>query len=219
MRRLLFAAALTMVPMLAMADESISGQWQANQGHGVLIVMDILVDGHWFSQTVQGNKVVAELAGTYDQTKTNNTSGKLVFTPVTSKTTAEHGAAKIENDDIHAEQERHGSAPGHGGRNHGVPQATFCQEVTEANDADYDFRRRGAAGAGHRNARRMRSGACQGVLPGHWRATWRDMGCLGRLAAVLPAISGTSTKVRQQDSAIDAAPTDSRRPARQYRSG
>lgn len=98
MRRLLLAAALTMVPMLAMADESIAGQWQANQGHGVLIVMDILVDGHWFSQTVQGNKVVAELTGTYDQTKTNATSGELVFTPVTSKTTAEHGAAKVEDD-------------------------------------------------------------------------------------------------------------------------
>jgi hypothetical protein len=99
MRRLLFAAVLTMCPMLAMADESISGQWRADQGHGVLIVMDILVDGHWFSQTVQGDKVVAEMAGTYDQTKTADTAGKLVFTPVTSKTSTAHGAAKVENDD------------------------------------------------------------------------------------------------------------------------
>ena len=99
MRRLLFAAILAMSPTLAMADQSIAGQWQANPGHGVLIVMDILVDGHWSSQTVQDNKVVAEMAGTYDQTKTGNATGKLVFTPITSKTSAEHGAATVEQDD------------------------------------------------------------------------------------------------------------------------
>ncbi len=81
-----------------MADQSISGQWQANPGHGVLIVMDILVDGHWSSETVQNNKVVAQMAGTYDQTKTSDTTGKLVFKPITSKTTAEHGAATVEED-------------------------------------------------------------------------------------------------------------------------
>jgi hypothetical protein len=99
MRRLLFAAVLAMCPMLAMADQSISGQWQANPGHGVLIVMDILVDGHWSSQTIQDDKVVAEMAGTYDQTKATNAAGKLVFKPVTSKTSAEHGAAKVEEDE------------------------------------------------------------------------------------------------------------------------
>lgn len=98
MRRLLLAGVLAMSPVLAMADETIAGQWQANQGHGVIIAMDVLVDGHWFSQTVQNNKVVAELAGTYNQTRTNNTSGKIVFTPVTSNTSAEHGAAKVEED-------------------------------------------------------------------------------------------------------------------------
>ena len=99
MRRLLFAAVLAMSPTLAMADQSVAGQWQANPGHGVLIEMDILVDGHWSSQTVQDNKVVAEMAGTYDQTKTSGTAGKLVFKPVTSKTSAEHGAAKVEEDE------------------------------------------------------------------------------------------------------------------------
>jgi hypothetical protein len=39
------------------------------------------------------------MAGTYVQTKTTPTSGKLVFTPITSKTSAEHGAAKVEEDD------------------------------------------------------------------------------------------------------------------------
>jgi hypothetical protein len=99
MRHLLLAATLALSPMVAMADESIAGQWRANQGHGVLIVMDILVDGHWFSQTVQGDKVVAEMAGTYDQTKTTDAAGKLVFTPVSSKTSAEHALAKVESDD------------------------------------------------------------------------------------------------------------------------
>ncbi len=99
MRSLLFAAVLVMCPMLAMADQSISGQWQAEPGHDVIIVMDILVDGHWSSETVQNNKVVAEMAGTYDQTKTTDTTGKLVFKPITSKTSAEHGAAQVEEDD------------------------------------------------------------------------------------------------------------------------
>lgn len=99
MRRLLFAVFLAICPALAMADQSISGQWQANPGHGVLIVMDILVDGHWSSQTVQNKKVVAEMAGTYEQTKASDTTGKLVFKPITSKTTAEHGAAAVEEDD------------------------------------------------------------------------------------------------------------------------
>ncbi len=99
MRRLLLASVLAMSPMIAMADESISGQWQADQGHGVIIAMDILVDGHWFSQTVQNDKVVAEMAGTYDQKKKTDASGTLVFTPVTSKTSAAHGAAKVEKDD------------------------------------------------------------------------------------------------------------------------
>ncbi len=98
MRRLLFAAVLAMYPMLARADASISGQWRTDPGHGVLIMMDILVDGHWFSETVQDDKVVAEMAGTYEQTKTTSTTGKLVFTPVTAKTSAEHGAAKVEDD-------------------------------------------------------------------------------------------------------------------------
>ena len=50
-------------------------------------------------ETVQNKKVVAEMAGTYEQTKTSNTAGKLVFTPITSKTSVEHGAAKVEEDD------------------------------------------------------------------------------------------------------------------------
>ncbi len=98
MRRLLLAAVLASCPMLAMADESISGQWRADLGHGVLISMDVLADGHWLSETVQNDKVVAEMAGTYEQTKTDDAHGKLAFTPVKSKTNQEHGAAKVEED-------------------------------------------------------------------------------------------------------------------------
>ena len=98
-RRVLYAAVLVMLPMFALADQSISGQWQSKPGHGVIIVMDILVDGHWSSETVQNNKVVATMAGTYEQTRTTDTTGKLVFKPITSKTSAEHGAAQVEEDD------------------------------------------------------------------------------------------------------------------------
>ncbi len=92
------AAALVFAPALAKADASIAGQWRANLGHNVIIVMDVLADGHWTSQTVQGDKVVAEMAGTYDQKPTNPTSGSIVFTPVKSKVSQEHGAATVETD-------------------------------------------------------------------------------------------------------------------------
>jgi hypothetical protein len=98
MRRLLLTAALAIYPMLALADEHIAGQWRADLGHRVLINMDVLADGHWVSQTIQDDKVVAELAGTYEQAPKNDTSGKIVFTPLKSKVTAEHGAAKVEED-------------------------------------------------------------------------------------------------------------------------
>ena len=98
MRRLLLTAALALYPMLALADEHIAGQWRADLGHGVLINMDVLADGHWASQTVQNDKVVAEMAGTYEQKPGNSTSGSIVFTPVKSKVSQEHGAATVETD-------------------------------------------------------------------------------------------------------------------------
>lgn len=104
-RRALLVAAIAFTPMLARADESISGQWQANLGHNVIVAMDVLADGHWASQTVQSNKVVAEMAGTYEQNKTNARSGTLVFTPVKAKTTEEHGAAQVEQDKYTLEQD------------------------------------------------------------------------------------------------------------------
>jgi hypothetical protein len=63
-----------------------------------------LADGFWTSQTVQSNKVVAEMAGSYEQKKASATTGTLVFTPVKSKTTAEHRTAQIEEDKYTLEQ-------------------------------------------------------------------------------------------------------------------
>jgi hypothetical protein len=99
MRKLLLGLVFTVAPGLALADESIAGQWQADMGHNVVIVMDLIADGHWFSTTVQDGKVVAELAGTYTQTKSNDATGRLVFTPVSSKVKQEHGPATVEEDD------------------------------------------------------------------------------------------------------------------------
>ncbi len=103
-RRALLAAVIAFTPTAAMADASISGQWQANLSHNVIIAMDVLADNLWTSQTVQNNKVVAELAGSYEQKKVSDSTGTLVFTPVKSKTTAEHGAAEVEEDKYTLEQ-------------------------------------------------------------------------------------------------------------------
>jgi fumarate hydratase class II len=77
-RRALLAAAVAFVPMLAKADESISGQWQAHLPDNVIIAMDVLADGYWTSETVHNNEVVAQMAGSYKQEKTNSKSGTRV---------------------------------------------------------------------------------------------------------------------------------------------
>ena len=97
-RRMLLAATVAFVPTLAMADESISGQWQAHLPDNVIIAMDVLADGYWTSETVHNDEVVAQMAGSYTQEKTNSKSGTLVFTPVKSKVSKEHGAAQLETD-------------------------------------------------------------------------------------------------------------------------
>lgn len=104
-RRALLVALFVFTPMLAMADESIAGQWQANLGHNVIVAMDVLADGYWTSQTVENNKVVAEMAGSYEQKKSSATAGTLVFTPVKAKTTEEHGGAEVEHDKYNLEQD------------------------------------------------------------------------------------------------------------------
>jgi hypothetical protein len=104
-RRGLLATVIVFAPALAKADSSISGQWRTDPGHKVIIVMDVLSDGHWASQTVQNNRVVAEMAGTYEQKPTSPTSGSIVFTPVKSKVNPEHGAATVETDHYRLEKD------------------------------------------------------------------------------------------------------------------
>jgi hypothetical protein len=98
MRRFIFGALIAILPGFAQADESVSGQWEAHLGGNVMIAMDVLVDGHWSSQTVQNNRVVAAMSGTYQQTKTSPTSGTLVFNPDEAKVAKEHGEAVTETD-------------------------------------------------------------------------------------------------------------------------
>jgi hypothetical protein len=95
---LLLIIGLAMTPALALADEHVAGQWRSDLGHGVIINMDLLVDGHWTSQTIQDDKVVAEYAGTYEQTPINDTHGKIVMTPLKSHATGNHHEAKVETD-------------------------------------------------------------------------------------------------------------------------
>ena len=57
MRVLVVTAGLLLAPMLAWADQTIAGQWQADLGHEVIIAMDVLADGHWASQTVQNDNL------------------------------------------------------------------------------------------------------------------------------------------------------------------
>jgi hypothetical protein len=103
-RRALLVAAIAFTPMIAMADENIAGQWQATLDHNVIIAMDVLANGLWTSQTVEKDKVVAEMAGSYEQKPASATTGSLVFTPVKSKTTEEHGDAQVEEDKYALEQ-------------------------------------------------------------------------------------------------------------------
>ena len=98
-RAAILTTAIAFAPRLATADEAVSGQWRADQGHNVIIVMDVLVDNHWASETVQDDKVVAQFAGTYQQTSKSPTTGTIVWTPVKSKVTQEHDAAQVETDD------------------------------------------------------------------------------------------------------------------------
>ena len=101
-RRVLWAAALAIAfaPVAARADDSIAGQWDANLGKGKLISMTILADGYWLSENVENGKKVGQMAGSYEQTKVNDTTGTLVFTPDAAKThvNAAHGAARVETD-------------------------------------------------------------------------------------------------------------------------
>jgi len=101
-RRAFWAAALVigLTPIIARADDSIAGQWDADLGKGMLISMTILADGYWLSENVQNGQKVGQMAGSYEQKKVNDTTGTLIFTPDAAKThvSAAHGAARVETD-------------------------------------------------------------------------------------------------------------------------
>lgn len=82
MRALFFAALFSMtIGAAAVADESVSGNWRANVGSGVIINMNVTADGGWSSETLQRNRVVRQMKGTYTQTPSNDGSGTIIFTP------------------------------------------------------------------------------------------------------------------------------------------
>jgi hypothetical protein len=106
LRDLVVLSSLLASPGVAFADASVAGQWEADLGDNVKIAMDVLADGHWSSQTVQGDKVVATMSGTYTQTKRNGTSGTLVFKPAESHVSAQHGKPTVEHDTYSLENDR-----------------------------------------------------------------------------------------------------------------
>jgi hypothetical protein len=85
--RALFLAAVfsTAIGAVALADESVSGDWRADVGSGVVINMNVKADGGWSSETLQSNKVVRQMKGTYKQTPSADNAGTLVFTPTQAK--------------------------------------------------------------------------------------------------------------------------------------
>jgi hypothetical protein len=106
LRELAFCGLLAVSPSVAFADASVAGQWEADLGDNVKIAMNVQVDGHWSSKTVQGDKVIAAMSGTYTQTKKNGTSGTLVFKPSKSHVSAQHGAPTVEHDTYSLQSDR-----------------------------------------------------------------------------------------------------------------
>ncbi len=97
MRALFFAALFSMtIGAAAVADENVSGKWRANVGGGVIINMNVTADGEWSSETLQRNRVVRQMKGTYKQTPSNEGSGTIVFTPTQSS--VKSGEVEPEND-------------------------------------------------------------------------------------------------------------------------
>jgi hypothetical protein len=65
----------------ALADASVAGNWHADLDSGVSIDMQVAPGGAWSSRTLQENKVVREMRGTYHQQHAGNDAGTLVFVP------------------------------------------------------------------------------------------------------------------------------------------
>jgi len=80
----------------AMADASVAGNWHANLEGGVTIDMHVAPDGGWSSKTLQQNKIVRQMRGTYKQEPADNGTGTIVFTP--TQYSAKKGHVQTETD-------------------------------------------------------------------------------------------------------------------------
>jgi hypothetical protein len=80
----------------ALADASVAGNWHAKLDGGVSIDMKVSPDGAWSSRTLQHNKVVREMKGTYTQTPADNGTGTIVFTP--TQASVKSGPVQTETD-------------------------------------------------------------------------------------------------------------------------
>lgn len=97
LRALLLAAAFSMITgAAAFADESVSGKWRADLGGGVTINMDVSPNDSWSSVMRQKTEVVRQMKGTYKQTKSDDTTGTIVFSPTQSK--VKSGNVDVETD-------------------------------------------------------------------------------------------------------------------------
>ena len=86
MRALLLAAVFSITAgAMALADDNVSGAWRMDLGSDVVINMNVKPDGAWSSETLQKNKVVRQMQGTYKQKPATDGTGTLVFTPTQSK--------------------------------------------------------------------------------------------------------------------------------------
>ncbi|MFL5289467.1 MAG: hypothetical protein ACJ8AW_53055 [Rhodopila sp.] len=89
----LFSIAMTIA---ALADSSVAGNWHAKLDGGVSIDMTVSPDGAWSSRTLQRNKVVRQMKGTYTQTPADNGTGTIVFTP--TQVSVKNGPVQTETD-------------------------------------------------------------------------------------------------------------------------
>jgi len=97
LRTLILAALLSVtLSVAAMADATVAGDWHADLGSGVAINMNVKPEGGWSSETLQNNKVIRQIQGTYKQTSSKNGTGTLVFVP--TEASSESGKVEIETD-------------------------------------------------------------------------------------------------------------------------
>src|SRR5689334_2934476 len=66
---LLAFSLLVAVCSVALADPIVAGDWRADLGQGVRIDMNVTPDGNWSSETIEGNRLVRKMRGTYQQSQ------------------------------------------------------------------------------------------------------------------------------------------------------